>query len=148
MRKTLFLLALLIPGAVRPAAAQTLPREPGWIGVDAALIVVPGTRPVMIVRGVAVGSPAEQAGLTAGDTLVALGGMAPTFERFPALRMALRPGDPLELTVRNGQKPRTLVVRAARRPSDMDLAVTVQVNGLPDGWMTPYLVGQDRVAGA
>jgi serine protease Do len=102
----------------------------------------------MIVRGVAVGSPAEQAGLAAGDTLVELGGMPPTFERFQALRMTLRPGDALELTVRNGQKPRTLVVRAAPRPSDMDLAVTVQVNGLPDGWMTPYLIGQDRVAGA
>jgi S1-C subfamily serine protease len=152
MRNTVLLLTLLGVGAARPAAAQNLPPEPGWIGVDAGIVMAPGIRPMMIVRQVAVGSPAEQAGLGPGDTLIALDGMPPSFERFQALRSALRPGDPLEVTVRDGGRPRTLVVRAARRPWDLAPPPAARtpgfVPGPPVGWTTPWLVGQDRVAGA
>ena len=146
MRNTALLLALLSVAAAEPAAAQTLPQERGWIGVDAGIVMGPGVRPIMIVRQVASGSPAEQAGLGPGDTLVALDGMAPSFGRFQALR-SLRPGDPLELTVRNGGSARTLVVRAGRRPRVVQ-APPVIVPAPPAGWMTPWLVGQDWVAGA
>jgi S1-C subfamily serine protease len=152
MRNTVLVLVLLSVGAAGPAAAQNLPPEPGWIGVDAGIVMAPGIRPVMVVRQVAVGSPAEQAGLGPGDTLIALDGMPPSFERFQALRAALRPGDPLEVTVRDGGRPRTLVVRAAPRPRDLALPpaarAPVFVPGPAAGWTTPWLVGQDRVAGA
>jgi serine protease Do len=144
MRSTVLLLALLGLASAEPAAAQTLPPEPGWIGVDAGIVIEPGVRPVMVVRQVAVGSPAEQAGLGPGDTLVALDGVAPTFERVRALR-TLRPGDPLEITVRDGRGARTLVVRAGRRPR---VVQAPPIPGPPAGWMTPWQVGQDWVAGA
>jgi serine protease Do len=116
----------------------------------------PGVRPMMIVRQVAAGSPAEDVGLTAGDTLIALDGMPPSLERFQALRLALRPGDPLELTVRDGGKARTLRVRAGRRPRDLyPMPMPAGVGPTPvvlttpgGGWTTPWTVGQDRVAGA
>jgi serine protease Do len=145
MRKTLLLLVLLSVGAAAPAAAQNLPREPGWIGVDAGIVMAPGILPMMVIRQVATGSPAEQAGLGPGDTLIALDGMAPSFDRFQALRAALRPGDPLEITVRDGGSVRTLVLRAARRPRNVSLAPAGRV--FVPGIM-PWQVGQDWVAGA
>jgi len=79
--------------------------------------------------------------------------------------------------VRSGRQPRTLVVRAAPRPIDLDLGGAVRTTGgapwhvglpvpftgdpragpppprmrereLAREWVTPYLVGLDRVAGA
>ena len=179
MRGGLFLLAVAIGTAAVPAAAQSWrTAEPGWIGVDAGLIVAPGVRPIVVVRQVAEGSPAAEAGLAPGDTLVALDGMPPSRARLQALRTGLHPGDRLELTVRSGRQPRTLVVRAAPRPIDLDLGGAVRTGGAPwhvglpvpftgdpragppplllrmrerelaREWVTPYLVGLDRVAGA
>jgi serine protease Do len=147
MRQTILLLtafaALVAP---RPAVSQTPASEPGWIGVDAGIVLGPGVRPVMIVRQIAAGSPAADAGLGPGDTLVALDGMVPSPERFRAIRAALRPGDPLELTVKAGGTSRTLLVRAGRRPRVVEPPAFVSAPSA--GSMTPWLVGQDWVAGA
>ena len=181
MRVGSVLLALVLAAQLR-AQAPADPAGAGWVGVDGSLVTTVGLRPVLIVRTVAPGSPAEQAGLASGDTLIALDGTPPTLARFQELRTELRPGDRLELTVRRGPAARTMSVLAAPRPPDfrpplvlridparppslpyptsipgsgsgeivrVPALADIDVPGEPSvGWVTPYLVGLDRVAGA
>ena len=111
-------LLVLVLAAQLQAQTPSTPAGAGWVGVDGSLVTAVGVRPVLIVRTVAPGSPAEQAGLASGDTLIALDGTPPTLATFQELRTELRAGDRLELTVRRGPTARTVSVLAAPRPPD------------------------------
>ena len=72
---------------------------------------------MVVVLAVAEESPAQRAGLAAGDTLLAVDGVPLTGERLQAIKTGLRAGDLLELSVRRGGAYRTIRVQAAPRPT-------------------------------
>lgn len=73
------------------------------------------------------GSPAERAGLAAGDTVLAYNGKDVVSEPFPLYDM-LRPGARLNMRVRRNGAVRNVAVTVGRRPATH---VTVQVGGHP-----------------
>ena len=119
MRRLALLVAASLLGA--GATAQTPPRASavsGWIGFLAGMQPVRAGGPrVVVVLAVAEESPAQRAGLAAGDTLLAVDGVPLTGERLQAIKTGLRAGDLLELSVRRGGAYGTIRVQAAPRPT-------------------------------
>jgi S1-C subfamily serine protease len=71
-------------------------------------------RSVAAIAGVAPGSPAEAAGLAAGDLLEAIDGVAvDDVEGFAARIAQLSPGGLLQLQLRRGGEPRTVEIKVA-----------------------------------
>lgn len=75
----------------------------GWSGIEAEV-----TEAGLVVKSVAPGSPAQTAGIQAGDTLVAFNGIAYSEEnekKLNAVRWELKPGNAATYTVaRDGRK--------------------------------------------
>jgi serine protease DegQ len=91
------------PGTLTPQIAQQL-------GVNRSSGVV--------VLQVVAGSPAEAAGIRAGDVITALNGQdTPTADSFTAAVHAAKPGDKVQLTVVRGGATLELTVTVADRPT-------------------------------
>ena len=91
------------PGTLTPQIAQQL-------GVNRSSGVV--------VLQVVAGSPAEAAGIRAGDVITALNGQdTPTADSFTAAVHAAKPGDKVQLTVVRGGATLQLTVTVADRPT-------------------------------
>lgn len=102
------------------AAAAPVPRDPlpdplgrGYLGIqfaDAGLgiaEVVPGT-------------PADKAGLMAGDVFTRVGPVEPRERtQMQYLLAGLRPGSVVLVTVRRGDQEKALVIRLGTRPADL-----------------------------
>ncbi|MBI5430529.1 MAG: PDZ domain-containing protein [Nitrosomonadales bacterium] len=133
-------------GDMPPGAGE----EKGWLGIAMNPVALqakePGAAPQQAVEAAKVmpGSPAETAGLRAGDLIVALDG-APVENRgdqtLPAFRMAIsgkRPGEKLKLQILRGNTPLELeaTLKAYPRADPVlkphaDLEQQVQGNGKP-----------------
>lgn len=114
----MILSALLVPLA--GASAQDSPARrgapPGWVGFWYQGLPGAGDPPLVVVHRVQPGSPAERAGLGAGDTLVAVDGVSPTAAVFRSMGRDLRVGDRVRLTLRREGTLRHVDVTAAARP--------------------------------
>lgn len=87
----------------------------GWLGF-AFEAVRSDARETLVVRRVVDDSPAERAGLEAGDTLVRINGSAASTESLVKLSRQLQPGDTVRLQVRRAGRERLLVAVAAVAP--------------------------------
>lgn len=113
-------LALLVAA---PAAAQqnvyVRTQAPAWLGVSYELRWVQdgsSCTPRVVVDAVVQGSPAERAGLRAGDAIVALDGEPLPPGRLQAVAARLEPGDSVRLRLlRDGRKHEVTAI-ADRRP--------------------------------
>jgi predicted metalloprotease with PDZ domain len=142
---TLVLLGVLATQAV-PAAGQERPapvregiqimpaQDRGWLGIDFTWEGIPGTRDLpLVIRQVMRDSPAERAGLRAGDRVLRFAGVDPEPDLVMARAAQLRPGDDVALEVaRPGEtRVRTLTLRADRRPAVVAMG--------PGGEWMPFL---------
>ncbi|MDQ6831442.1 MAG: PDZ domain-containing protein [Gemmatimonadota bacterium] len=111
-------------------AAMRVDQEPpaGWIGVyfsgapDEVVISNNGEKTVRyhaypLIVSVEPGSPAERAGISAGDRLLSLGGVDMTTGAL-SLERLLQPGRTVPVRVKRAGDVRTVVVNVGRRPDD------------------------------
>lgn len=131
---TLLLLAL-------PAAAagqqgwQVRTESPAWLGVgyDVRWVQRAGTcEPQVLVERVVQGSPADRAGLRAGDVILALDDRPIPGSRLESVARGLRPGDSLRFRVERDGQVRQLTAVADRRPARPPAALaTAREPGFP-----------------
>ncbi len=96
-------------------------RAPGWVGFRVNFIAgsaaqAQSGRYTVVVGDVDPGSPAWNAGMESGDTLVLINGTEASPSSFQALREELHAGDELHLAVRGASGERVLAVIAGARP--------------------------------
>jgi membrane-associated protease RseP (regulator of RpoE activity) len=103
-----------------PADAQrSRQSRPGWIGISLD-IPTGDARSDVFIGEVRSGSPAEEAGLRAGDRLLAVGDLrgADDFRNLPE-RLRLDVGDRVRIRVEREGRRVDVVLRAAERPDDV-----------------------------
>lgn len=121
--KWLVLSAALL-GSVTPAGAQDPgpARRSGFLGIRYSEnhIVIDGEpRPgSVIIHEVSKDSPAEKAGLRAGDEIIRINGLDARNGKFAAVARALVEGDTVRLRVKRENQEREFVVVAGPRPKD------------------------------
>jgi len=120
-------LILMVAACPVMATAQSVtwtyrPASQGWIGFFyrfSSAAVDGAQRTVVIIEDVADESPAETAGLQAGDTLTHLDGQRISQEVFLSMSQTLEPGDRVRLTVRRGGRSSEVLVEAAAPPQQV-----------------------------
>jgi membrane-associated protease RseP (regulator of RpoE activity) len=112
----ILLLALVLPGMAQGQQVWSLQTNRGWIGIsfNYSSAVLPGgsEETVVIIEEVVDGSPAEAAGIQAGDTLTHLDGQPISEEVMTTLTRTLEVGDLVRLTILRGDRPREVLVEA------------------------------------
>jgi S1-C subfamily serine protease len=125
-------LALALPGALRAQEGEGR-QGSGYMGIYFGWSDDGRAEVREVVRG----SPADRAGVRAGDVVVRLNGRAPTREAVDALREGLNRGDSVRLRVRQDGAEAERVIVAAARPRSM-------VYGLPGTVPGEVIMGGDR----
>lgn len=114
---------ILLAALTSPAAAQRYQgAQPGWIGISLDITTADDkvrSDPPVLIAEVRRGSPAQEAGLRAGDRLLAIGDLsgADDFRNLPE-RLRLSVGDRVRIRVEREGRRVDVVLRAAERPSD------------------------------
>jgi serine protease Do len=109
-----------------------------WIGAVTATLTPEeakrlghSTQRGALVARVFPGSPAEQAGLKAGDVITAVAGRAvDSREAFSTYTATLASGQPIELTVGRNGTSRKVQVRPQDPPSNLGLRILEEISGL------------------
>jgi len=98
-------------------AAESAPRQAGYLGLNLSTEIdaAAGSPTFTIVASVDPGSPAQRAGVLAGDTLLSLGGRD-TRRRLPDASGLLEPGNRVSVRVARSGGVREIMVTAAPRP--------------------------------
>jgi membrane-associated protease RseP (regulator of RpoE activity) len=125
MRKAPWLLlGLALLAATTDAAAQDKPStpRPGYIGIrfqeHSYVIAGRDNDPSsVIVKDVSQDSPAEKAGLRAGDEILRINGMSVANGKFSAVARTLTEGDTVRLRIKRDNRERDYTVVAAARPA-------------------------------
>jgi S1-C subfamily serine protease len=103
--------------AQQPPWSQSAP--PAWLGVSYDLRWIqsgPGCESRVVIARVVPGSPAERAGLRAGDAIVAVDGDNAAALRVQLLGTRLAPGDSVRLVIERSGVTRGVTAVADRRP--------------------------------
>jgi len=111
--------ALLTLLGAAPAAAQA---GSGWIGISYTTPPA-GDWSRVTVRQVLAGSPAESAGISAGDVIVRVNDRIP---REPSALRAAAPGDTVRFRIERAGREREIAVVAGRRPAAATLPAPVR----------------------
>lgn len=94
------------------------PTRNAWLGFSYDAVRDHGEDEVVVVRDVVSGSPAEDAGVAAGDTIVRINDIRATESFIGSLGAALSPGDAVRVEVRRGNSVRELTITAAKPPAE------------------------------
>lgn len=141
MRQIAILLVVAATAATAavPAAAQqdiyVVRAAPAWLGISyETQWVLDGRRcaPQVIVQAVVHGSPAERAGLQAGDAITAVNGEPASPGRLQAIADRLAPGDSVRLRLRREGSEREVTAIADRRPP-RPLSISVERSDFRSG---------------
>ena len=125
MRKVLTLvLGGVLLGASANASAQevfirTTSEHAGYIGIrydQTEMFPARDRSDRVVIREVSKGSPAEKAGLRAGDEILRINGLSPANGKFAAVARTLTQGDTVKLRIKRDGKERDYTVIAAARP--------------------------------
>ncbi|MDH3422300.1 MAG: PDZ domain-containing protein, partial [Gemmatimonadota bacterium] len=150
MRITRIALVWLVLGSLAaPVSAQRNQRgQQGWIGISIDIRADEGRarREASVVIGeVRSGSPAAEAGLRAGDRLVAIGDLrgADDFRNLPE-RLRLSVGERVRIRIERDGRRRDVVVRAAERPGDLR-SRTVLLPMQPDSMVEVMMRAMDSL---
>jgi C-terminal processing protease CtpA/Prc len=153
MMGTLSRLALcsaVVAALVSPASAQQRSRQvqPGWIGISLDVPTVDGKVVAdsdVFIGDVRRGSPAEEAGLRAGDRLLSIGDLrgAEDFRDLPD-RLQLVVGERVRIRFERDGRRREIVLRAAERPADMSPR-TVRLALQPDSMVEAMVRAMDSM---
>jgi serine protease Do len=109
-----------------------------WIGAVTATITpeearrtgLPTSRGALVARVIS-GSPAQAAGLKAGDIITAVAGKAvDSREVFSTLTATVAAGQPLSLTVARGGNSQSISVHPSEAPADLGLRILHEIAGL------------------
>lgn len=119
--------------------ADASPSDRGWIGISFDVVADDwGRARKIIVAEVRPGSPAAEAGIRAGDELLAINDLDEAGELAElSRRLRIRPGDDVVLEVARRGAVHQIRLTAAPQPSDVHLGETVQVTIAPErvlGW--------------
>lgn len=139
---TLGLATTLVAALGAPAAAQdVVVRSPAWLGIsyDARWVLEGGSCTAqVVVENVVQGSPAERAGLRAGDAIVAVNDAPVPPGRLQALAARLNPGDSLRLRLLRDGRSHDVTAVADRRP-DRPLTVYIETGARLRSMGTPII---------
>ena len=124
-------LALALPQVgVSQEGAWTVQTNRGWIGISfnyTSAVLSGSEQTVVVIEEVAKGSPAEAAGIRAGDTLVHLDGQPISEEVMASLTRGLEVGDLVRMTILRGDRRREVLVEAGPQgPTSWVLAPNTQ----------------------
>jgi C-terminal processing protease CtpA/Prc len=160
MRKTIALMfgMALFAGAGQ-SSAQEVKAKPGYIGIryDAHYeIFLPEQRSngKVIVKDVSKDSPAEKAGVKAGDEIIRINGMSAANGKFSAVARTLTEGDTVNLRVKRGTQEREYTLIAAARPTGTYAGMlgngtyvfsADSIRGLAKLWMDSAMVHLDSI---
>jgi len=114
-----------------PRAPQTIPGASGWVGITTTQIGQ-GTSPddvhvgYPVIVSVDPGSPAQVAGLVAGDTVLSYNDVNAQADMF-AVQRFLRPGQRIVVRVRRDGE-RDVALTVAKRPSRSHMRVSVRTD--------------------
>lgn len=114
----LFLAMALPQVGVTQEVAWTVQTNRGWIGISfnySSADLSGSEQTVVVIEGVAKGSPAEAAGIRAGDTLIHLDGQPISEEVMASLTRGLEVGDLVRMTILRGERRREVLVEAGPR---------------------------------
>ncbi len=117
--------AALVAFGASDALAQvvrTAPTGRGWLGVSYAVTMIRtgGTvRETIVIQQVEGNSPAQRAGVEAGDTILAVNDIRATDALMRSLSSSLSPGDEVRLRVRREGREQERRVRAAEWPAGL-----------------------------
>ncbi len=125
-RAILALSVFAVAAGAAPVGAQVYitrtvaPR--GWLGIsyeEKGLSRNGDFTSSVVILSVTKDSPAERAGVQAGDTVVRINDLRASTELFGSLGASVEPGDTVRLVVRRGSKDHTLAIEVAKRPPQM-----------------------------
>ncbi len=92
-------------------------KNKGWIGVE-----LENTDAGLKITAVVEGSPAEAAGLSAGDYLVAVNGIEyseANHEKLGEMQKTMTPGSEFTFSIRHGEKNKDLAITLGTMPEDV-----------------------------
>lgn len=145
----LILWSVLLPALASPVSAQRSQRaQPGWIGISLDIETVEGkarSDSAVVIGEVRRGSPAEEAGLRAGDRLLAVGDLrgADNFRNLPE-RLRIEAGDRVRIRIERAGRRHDVVLRAAERPADVR-SRTVRLTMDPDSMVEVMMRAMDSL---
>lgn len=120
-RTLLLLAALALPGAGGSQEIMwSVQRDRGWLGIEldyTTTVVGSGESTVALILDVTEDSPADAAGIRAGDTITHLDGKPVTQKAFQNLPRTLKPGDLVEMTLLREGRVREVTVEAGTWPN-------------------------------
>ena len=163
MRKTSWLLfgLALLGGAAQASAQETRATRPhpGYIGIrydDHYEVIMPANRrsDKVIIKDVSKDSPAEKAGLKAGDEILRINGLSAANGKFSAVARTLTEGDTVRLRIKRADSEREITLVAGARPAgtytlfggDRTIVFSADsVRGLMKLWMDSARVHIDSI---
>ena len=154
MRHRTAALALLPLLLAAPTAAQqgvyVRSASPAWLGVSYELRWVEkdgACSPRVVVDAVVQGSPAERAGLRAGDAILTVDGEPIPGGRLQAIAQRLQPGDSVRLRLLRDGSTREVLAVADRRP-DRPISILVERGSGLEATTAPVIevVGDSLIA--
>lgn len=113
--------AMAVGSSATDAAAQHARKQTGYLGIFSGEIIERGSRDqaTVTVQDVYNSSPADKAGIKAGDQILRINGMEASNGKFRALANTLVQGDTVKLRIRRDGRERDYTVIAEARPANM-----------------------------